>query len=120
MTDAGLHLRTAEEAARLGDLAGAYQLAYDAGRKALSALLRKRGLRTKGEGAHATLITATGALGLPGTDAVPLDRFDRMRRTRNATEYGGREITTDEVVADLEIARTVVAFVEANIDSDES
>ena len=37
------------------DVPGAFQLAYDAARKALGAILANQGLRARGVGAHATL-----------------------------------------------------------------
>ncbi len=50
MRDAMQHLDTASAGLEGGDLAGAFQLAYDAARKSLTALALSRGLRTKGEG----------------------------------------------------------------------
>src|SRR5712691_7662011 len=72
------------------DPAGAYQLVYDAARKAVSADMLARGLRTKSDrpGAHAAVVLyAEEALG-DDADAEALANLDRMRRNRNKTEYG--------------------------------
>jgi HEPN domain-containing protein len=112
LEDARLHLRTARTGLDAGDLAGAYQLAYDAARKSLTALLLSNGLRVRGVGAHVALIDACRGLfgDAPGIDS--LDRLDRMRRTRNQAEYLGRSFDRDEVLHDLATAEAVVAFVE--------
>lgn len=108
LADAERHLATAGRAIDSGDLAGAYQLAYDAARKALTALLLRQGMRTRGPGAHANLIIAVQELhaGSPGLD--DLTRFDRIRRVRNRSEYGGYEFDEELVRNDLAIARTIV------------
>ncbi len=108
--DARRHLATAPRALDGGDLAGAYQLAYDAARKSLTALLLSRGLRPRGPGAHATLIEATRAIcaGIAGVDA--LDPLDRMRQVRNEAEYTGHPFDRDEVQDDIVAAARIVAF----------
>ena len=79
------HLATAEFAMH-HDAPGAFQLAYDAARKSLAAVLANQGLRAKGAGAHLTLYEATRAQLHPPLGPV-LDEFDWMRRLRNSTEY---------------------------------
>jgi uncharacterized protein (UPF0332 family) len=110
LEDATLHLRTACAGLEAGDLSGAYQLAYDAARKSLTALLLSRALRVRGVAAHAALIEASRALfgQTPGSDS--LHRLERMRRTRNQAEYVGRSFDRDEVLHDLGTAEAVVAF----------
>lgn len=108
--DATLHLNTAESAIGAGDLSGAYQLAYDAARKSLTALLLFRGLRAKGQGAHATLIGAVGDVCADTEGVRVVARLDRMRRLRNQTEYFGQELTESQVRQDLELAREIVVF----------
>jgi uncharacterized protein (UPF0332 family) len=110
MQDARRHLRTAALALREEDRAGAYQIAYDAGRKAITAMLLSRGLRARGVGAHSTAIqAATSIFGDADGDGA-LGRFDRLRRTRNQAEYLGREFDDAEVTHDIEIATAVVAL----------
>lgn len=72
------------------DPSGAFQLTYDAARKSLAAILANQGLRTKGIGAHATLLDATRAQLHPPLGPV-LEPFDWMRRLRNTTEYPDAE-----------------------------
>ena len=70
-------------------MAGAYQLAYDAARKACAAVLAARGLRVRGPGAHANLIALIQELYSTGPGVEALDQLDRMRRRRNTAEYHG-------------------------------
>lgn len=68
------------------DPEGAFQLAYDAARKALLAVLQNQGLRATSRGGHVAIGSALRAqLDPPMGDA--LDCFTWMRRLRNATEY---------------------------------
>ncbi len=113
MRDATQHLDTASVALERGDLAGAFQLAYDAARKSLSALALSRGLRTKGEGAHVTLI-AVIQMELsdePGLEVV--GKLDRLRRARNRAEYAGRWFDRDEIEEVLRTAGAIVEWVTA-------
>ena len=84
MTQAEEHLRSAQ-LLRDTDTAGAFVLAYDAARKALSAVLLNQGLKSRGEGAHALLAEAVGS---QLASVLDLTGFGWMRTTRNATEYG--------------------------------
>ena len=113
MRDATQHLDTASAALESGDLAGAFQLAYDAARKSLTALALSRELRTKGEGAHATLIAVIQAelSEEPGIDVV--GKLDRLRRTRNRAEYAGHWFDRDEIEDALGTAGAIVGWVTA-------
>ena len=84
LTQAEAHLRSAK-LLRDTDIAGAFVLAYDAARKALTAILVNQGLKPRGEGAHALLAEAVGS---QLASALDLAGFGWMRTTRNATEYG--------------------------------
>lgn len=85
LNQARAHLATAARAADADPTAG-FQIAYDAARKALAAVLANQGLRARGDGAHAALLTAALAQLDPpmGRD---LRHFDWLRRTRNGAEY---------------------------------
>jgi hypothetical protein len=72
------------------DVTGAFQLAYDGARKALAAILANEGLRTKGAGAHATLLEVVMAQLHPPLGPT-FESFDWMRRLRNTTEYPDAE-----------------------------
>ncbi len=113
MRDATQHLATASAALERGDLSGAFQLAYDAARKSLTALALSRGLRTKGEGAHVTLIAVvqTEWSDEPGLEVV--GKLDRLRRTRNRAEYAGHWFDRDEIEDALRTAGAIVEWVTA-------
>jgi HEPN domain-containing protein len=105
------HLESA--ASNVGtDPTGSFQLAYDAARKALAAVLANQGLRPRGEGAHAVLLTAAIAQLDPpmGRD---LRHFDWLRRTRNSSEYPMPEtppITPVDANDALPLATAIVAI----------
>ena len=61
LLDSARHLETARSAVDLGDLTGAYQLAYDALRKAAAALLAVQGLRSTSRGGHIAIQDAVQA-----------------------------------------------------------
>jgi hypothetical protein len=101
------HLETADQRAA-GDPSGSYALLYDAARKAVAAHMLWHGLRVTGRpGTHAAVVTyAEAELATIGGDH--LAHLDRMRRTRNDTEYEERPITELEVRNDLAHARFLV------------
>ena len=106
MADAGRHLDSAHLLLDT-DLAGAYQLAYEAARKALTAHMAANGLRVRGsKGGHH--VVGEYATTLP--NAHEFAAFDRMRRNRNRSAYATRVFSRSEVVTDLARA---VAMVEA-------
>jgi len=85
LTDAGRHLTTASTAASAGDLAGAYQLAYDAFRKSAASLLAVQGLRATSRGGH--LAVQEAAIAQFGSTVRVFRSFGRIRRARNTFEY---------------------------------
>ena len=111
MEDAGRHLVSATAIAS-SDPNGAYQLAYDAARKACAALLAQQGLRTTTRGGHVAVQDAirdqfNGDGGLPAFRS-----FSRLRRARAAREYPdvGSPTTTAEDIDDaLQGASEIVA-----------
>lgn len=102
------HLESARLLAPV-DTAGAFQLAYDAARKALAAVLANQGLRARGAGAHATLYEAVRAQLHPplGRDLEP---FGWMRPLRNDTEYPSldRPVATADDVEEATAAAAVI------------
>ncbi len=107
------HLATAAGNVQTGPT-GSFQLAYDAARKALAAVLANQGLRSRGEGAHAVLLTAALAQLDPpmGRD---LRHFDWLRRTRNSAEYPMPEtppITPGDANDALPLSQAIVAIAE--------
>lgn len=103
------HLTTSKAAAH-GDPEGAYQLAYDAARKALSAILENQGLRATSRGGHIAVREAVTAQLDPPMGAV-LKPFDRMRRRRNQTEYPAADspnVTRNEIDRDSEKVEQII------------
>ena len=66
------------------DPEGAFSLAYDAARKAATALLAHQGLRPTTAGGHLAVVEAISAQ-FPGVGG--LKSLDRLRRRRNQGEY---------------------------------
>lgn len=94
-----------------GDLEGAYALLYDGARKAIEAHMIAHGYRVSASklGAHeATGQYALAALG----SSEHVGDFDRMRRTRNRSQYGSWAIGAETLRADLRHAGGIVEVVE--------
>jgi len=85
LSQARQHLASADAIAG-SDPAGAYQLLYDAARKALAAVLENQGLRATSRGGHIAVRDAISAQLDPPLGGV-LRPFDRLRRRRNQVEY---------------------------------
>lgn len=120
LADSARHIESARSAAALGDLTGAYQLAYDALRKAAAALLAVQGLRATSRGGHIAIQDAVRAqFGGPGS---PFLSFGRIRRNRNAYEYpdsdeAGPDVgDVDDAVA---VSRDALAAAHALMESGE-
>jgi HEPN domain len=96
----------------------AYESLYDAARMALTAVLENQGLRPTSRGGHIAPYAAVSAQLDPSASAV-LRPFDRMRRTRNRSEYPSfttPEVTADNVTADMPVARAIVETCEGVLD----
>ena len=101
-----------------GDPVGAYQLAYDAARKALTAVLENQGLRPTRAGGHLAVLDAVRAQLDPPMGGV-LRPFDRMRRRRNDAEYPAAdrpELTAAEVIADRVKVSAIIDMAEKVLD----
>ena len=88
----------------------AYESLYDAARMALTAVLENEGLRPTSRGGHIAPYSAVTAQLDPPMGAI-LRPFDRMRRTRNRSEYPSfttPDVTPDNVRADLPVAQSIV------------
>ena len=88
----------------------AYESLYDAARMALTAVLENEGLRPASRGGHIAPYSAVIAQLDPPMGAI-LRPFDRMRRTRNRSEYPSfttPDVTPDNVRADLPVAESIV------------
>jgi hypothetical protein len=96
----------------------AYESIYDEARMALTAVLENEGLRPTSRGGHIAPYAAVSAQLDPPMGAV-LRPFDRMRRTRNRSEYPSfttPDVTPDNVRADLPVASSIVEVCEGVLD----
>lgn len=101
ISQARKHLSSADTVSAT-DPTGAYQLLYDAARKALCAVLENQGLRATSRGGHIAVGETARAQLDPPLGGV-LRPFERLRRRRNEGEYprGDRPgISNEEVVRD--------------------
>jgi len=91
------------------DPEAAFSLAYDAARKAATALLTHQGPRPTTAGGHIAVVDAVDAQ-FPGVGG--LKSLDRLRRRRNQAEYpdpaGYDPITPEEATEALDAARATV------------
>jgi len=117
LAQAGRHLSSAQAIAT-GDPAGAYQLLYDAARKALAAVLENQGLRATSRGGHIAVLDAVAAQLDPPLGPI-LRPFDRLRRRRNQAEYPAADqpgFRSEDVARDLPKVREIVAAAEKVLD----
>lgn len=108
LDDAGRHLEAATKIADL-DPSGAYVLAYDAARKSVAAALLMTGHRVLSRpGSHQALAQYADSLAAQ-TGEPALKRFDRLRRSRNRSEYGPRTFGKAEVAEAIDTAQAIRA-----------
>jgi hypothetical protein len=110
------HLQSADRIAQ-SDPAGAYQLLYDAARKAVAADMTAAGYRVKSDrpGAHAAIVLYAEEALAGSADERALRRFDQMRRLRNRSEYVGLTVSPAQLSSDLRHAEAIVAAVRARV-----
>jgi len=108
LADAGRHLEAATKIAEL-DPSGAYVLAYDAARKSVAAALLMSGHRILSRpGSHQALAQYAESIAIQ-VDEPALNRFDRLRRNRNRSEYGSRTFGKAEVAEAIDTANAIRA-----------
>jgi hypothetical protein len=96
----------------------AYESLYDAARMALTAVLENQGLRPTSRGGHIAPYAAVVAQLDPPMGTI-LRPFDRMRRTRNRSEYPSfttPDLTADSVTSDLPAATAIVETCQGVLD----
>jgi hypothetical protein len=101
---------TSAQAIAAADPQGAYQLLYDAARKALTAVLENQGLRATSRGGHIVVLDAVCAQLDPPLGTI-LRPFDRLRRRRNQAEYPRTDqpgFAPGDVERDLPKVRVIV------------
>jgi hypothetical protein len=117
LAQARRHLANAKDAAAK-DPEGAYGTLYDAGRKALWAVLANQGLRPTTRGGHIAVYDAVRAQLDPPMGAE-LRPFDRMRRQRHDAEYPAvdtPELEADVVLADVPKIESIIDIAERVLD----
>lgn len=114
LTESRKHLASAAILAGTDDVSHAFTGAYDAARKALTAILAVQGLRARGgDGGHAVLLDAVRPQ-FPQQKAT-LQEFDWMRDTRNHTEYPDFErptATSEDLLEAIPAATRIVELAE--------
>lgn len=113
LSQADGHLETARSVID-GDPSGAYQLAYDAARKACAATLAAQGLRATRAGGHIAIRSAAVAQFGAAHGGEALGKFDAMRRRRQQLEYPDEKsdvVGPDEVAAAIEWSEAIVGLV---------
>ncbi len=110
VSEAKRHLESASRIAE-SDPNGAYHLLYGAARKAVWAHMLANGYRpTSAPGAHA----AAAAYAIESLGKEPsIVHFDRMRRSRNRSEYATAHFSKRVIATDLAHARAIVAAAQA-------
>ncbi len=109
LAQAHQHVSSARAIAE-SDPAGAYQLLYDAARKALAAVLENQGLRATSRGGHIAVREAISAQLDPPLGGI-FRPFDRLRRRRNQAEYPSADepgFGADDIDRDLPKVREIV------------
>lgn len=119
LADAEAHTRLAAMGVA-DDPAGAFQLSYDAARKASAALLAAQGLRATTRGGHIAVVDAVRAQFNDRGGMEIFGRLGRLRRRRNATEYPDPDsptVTTEEAERSLATARETLDAAKRLIES---
>jgi hypothetical protein len=117
LAQASNHLKAAQTVVSF-DAIGAYQLLYDAARKALVAVLENQGLRPTSRGGHIAVMEAVSAQLDPPLGAA-LRPYDRMRRRRNQAEYAdldSPEIEAQDVANDAPKVKAIIELAERVLD----
>ena len=120
LAHAEAHLASARAIAVL-DPEGAYQLLYDAARKAVAADMLVEGMRARADrpGAHMAVVAYAEEALAGHADTNALANFDRMRRSRNRTEYGAVTVTHRQLTADLAYAEEIMRAVRVRVDTNQ-
>ncbi|MBN2176030.1 MAG: hypothetical protein JW722_00030 [Demequinaceae bacterium] len=101
------------------DPTAAFVLVYDAGRRALTAVLENQGLRPTSRGGHIAVIEAVAAQLDPplGPD---IRRLNRLRSRRNRLEYPSADehpVTIEEIAEALTVVEELVMVANTVLDA---
>ncbi|ADB29248.1 hypothetical protein Kfla_0119 [Kribbella flavida DSM 17836] len=116
LRQAGNHLRTAGAGLEADDPEGAFQLAYDACRKACLALVMATGLRPKGQSAHVITFEAAAAVAATfGAQRVVIEAAD-LRFVRHGAEYRAEAVGQADVRDAISIGAELVEALTVAVD----
>lgn len=105
-------LATAIAGLDLGDISGAFAVAYDAYRMAAESLLLRQCLRpTSGEGSHVALEDAVSSQFADSISEFAKPTFERFRRNRHAAQYYDDTtppLTSDDAQWAISVAKAAV------------
>ena len=103
---------TSAESLRESDPVMAFTAAYEASRKAISALLRADGYRImSGPGAHVRTGRYGEAALADSSAAAAVTNFDLLRRVRNQAQYDAQPVAPADVIEALEHGRDILEAV---------
>lgn len=108
LRQSGNHLRTAIAGNEGGDPEGAFQLAYDACRKACLALVLATGLRPKGEAAHAVTFEAAAAIAANFGGRRLVEDASDLRFVRHGAEYRAEAVKVEDSLDAIAIGEELV------------
>lgn len=108
LSRAWTHLASAE-VLQGSDPVMAFTAAYEASRKALSALMRADGFRVRGGPGGHIRTGRYGALALARSSAAKdIANFDLLRRVRNQAQYDAQPVTAEDIADALSHARAIL------------
>jgi len=120
LKEAKTHLESARKLID-DDPHGAYQLLYDAARKAVDAQMLTEGYRTTNQsGAHAATAEYAAAKWAKAGVDQSARRFNKIRLNRNRAQYGEVHLTKAVIENDLRHAKNLVKAVEQAIQRPDS
>lgn len=116
LRQAGNHIRTAQAGADAGDPEGAFQLAYDACRKASLALVMATGLRPKGQAAHVITFEAAGAISSSFGGRQLVTDAAQLRYVRHGAEYRAEAVSPADLDDAIVIAEDLIKTLTPAVD----
>ena len=116
LRQAGNHLTTASAGTSAGDHEGAFQLAYDACRKACLALVLATGMRTKGSATHVVTFQAASAIAANfGAGQIVHDAAN-LRFVRHGAEYRAESVSPEDAQDAIAIGHELLGQLIAGIE----
>ena len=115
MTQARNHLRTAAAGLQIVDTEGAFQLAYDACRKACLGLILAMGLRPRGEAHHAVTFKAAAAIAHTFGGHQIVNDASHLRFIRHGAEYRAETVSLEDAQDAIDTGTELIDLLEPKI-----